>query len=97
MKLPNAGRAIIDLRKLRDYCLSPTHRYGRHKARLFANVLGVTVADIDLLHSALLTAAKDRDAIATRDNGFGQLYEVEFGMVGHRGSATVLSIWIVRV
>jgi hypothetical protein len=41
MKLPNADRAIIDLRKLRDYCLSPAHRYGRHKAKLFANAVGI--------------------------------------------------------
>lgn len=36
MKLPNADRAVVGLAKLRDYCLSPTHPRGRHKARVFA-------------------------------------------------------------
>jgi hypothetical protein len=76
MKIPNGALAIVDLRKLRDYCLSSTHRYGRHKAKLFAGALGITVSDIDALGSALLVAARDADAIATRDNGFGQLFEI---------------------
>jgi hypothetical protein len=33
--LPNASRAIIDLQKIEDYCLDPTHPRGRHKARVF--------------------------------------------------------------
>jgi hypothetical protein len=95
MKLPNGARAIIDLRKLRDYCLSPAHRYGQHKAKLFASALGITMKDIDSLYAALLTAAKERDAVPTRNNGFGQIYEVEFEMTGNRGSTTVLGVWIV--
>ncbi len=31
MKLPNAERAVVDLAKLRHYCLNPTHPRGRHK------------------------------------------------------------------
>ncbi|MGA2439981.1 MAG: DUF6883 domain-containing protein [Tepidisphaeraceae bacterium] len=95
MKLPNGDLAIVDVRKLRNYCLSPAHRYGRHKARLFANALGLTMAKTDLLFSALLVAARERDAIATRNNGFGQIYEIEFDMTGPRGSATILSVWII--
>ena len=40
MKLPNGHRAIVDLVKLRDYCLSPQHPTGRHKARVFRAALG---------------------------------------------------------
>jgi len=39
--LPNGDRAILDIRKLEDYCLSPSHPRGRHKARVFQRVLGV--------------------------------------------------------
>lgn len=35
MKLPNAGRAVIDPAKLRDYLLSPAHPVGRFKAPFF--------------------------------------------------------------
>jgi len=42
MKIPNAELAIVDIRKLRDYCLNPTHDEGKHKARLFKMALGMT-------------------------------------------------------
>lgn len=35
MKLPNAGRAVIDPAMLRDYLLSPAHPLGRFKAPFF--------------------------------------------------------------
>lgn len=31
MKIPNAERAIVDIRKLRDYCLNPEHDVGKHE------------------------------------------------------------------
>jgi len=95
MKLPNGDRAILDRRKLQDYCLSTTHRYGRHKAKLFDDALGITTAEIDLLHTALLTAARENDATATRKNEFGQFYEIEFKMAGPRKTADILSVWII--
>ena len=39
MKIPNAELAIVDIRKLRDYCLNPAHDEGKHKARLFMMAL----------------------------------------------------------
>ena len=41
MRLPNADRAMIDLAKLRDYCLNPLHPEGKHTARVFAAVLNI--------------------------------------------------------
>lgn len=45
VKIPNAARAIVDIEKLRDYCLNPEHPRGRHKARVFARRLGLYVRD----------------------------------------------------
>jgi hypothetical protein len=42
MLIPNAEDAIVDIRKLRDYCLNPEHKDGKHKARLFSAILGMT-------------------------------------------------------
>ena len=47
MIFPNAERAVVDIRKLRDYCLDLTHDEGKHKARLFAAALGMTRDDVD--------------------------------------------------
>jgi hypothetical protein len=54
MTLPNAERAIVDIRKLRDYCLNLLHEEGQHKARLFAITLGMTADDAEDLRDLLL-------------------------------------------
>jgi len=43
LKLPNAERAVVEIAKLRDYCLSTTHEVGKHKARDLVGPLGVAV------------------------------------------------------
>lgn len=62
MKLPNGHAAIVDIRKLRDYCLNPTHPSGRHKARVFASI-GIELSNADYLRRILLDAARDVDVI----------------------------------
>jgi hypothetical protein len=49
MLLPGADRAVVDIVKLRYYCLSPTHPRGRHKARVFAATVGLAAADAEEL------------------------------------------------
>ena len=61
MPIPNAERAVVDIRKLRDYCLNPLHDEGKHKARLFAAV-GITVNDAEALRNLLLQAVKTHEA-----------------------------------
>lgn len=65
MKLPNPERAIVDMAKLRDYCLSTDHKRGRSKARVFATALGLTADDAGQLQAALLTAAQNYEATPT--------------------------------
>ena len=63
MKLPNAENAIVDMSKLVDYCLSPTHFRGRNKARVFQSALGLTVDDALELQEALKQSVLKHDAI----------------------------------
>ena len=49
MIVPNADRAEIDIRKLRDYCLATTHPVGKHKAPVFRAALGLQATDAELL------------------------------------------------
>jgi hypothetical protein len=60
MILPNAERAVVDIRKLRDYCLNPLHEEGKHKARLFMAALGMTDKDADGLRALLWQARHKR-------------------------------------
>lgn len=96
MQLPNPERAVVDLKKLRDYCLSPEHPRGRHKARMFAAILGFTVQDADELQHALLSAARTYEAFSMGGDDYGQRYAVDFPADGLAGTVAIRSLWIVR-
>jgi hypothetical protein len=95
VKLPNGDRADLG-RKLEDYVLSALHREGRHKARVFESVLGVSLANQDVLKEAILRAAATSDEVEDRgDNGHGTVYSLRFPMRTAKGAATVVTAWIV--
>ncbi len=91
MKLPNRVQAVVDVAKLRDYCLSPDHPRGRHKARVFGARLGITQDHVEELRSALLVAATNEEATPTDQDVCGQRYVVDFKMRGSKGEAMVRS------
>lgn len=95
MKLPNAERAVVNIKKLRDYCLSAEHRRGRHKARVFEAALGLTSEDAETLRAALLAAAVDGDAVLGDRDEYGQRFVLDFLWTGPGGTATIRSSWIV--
>lgn len=77
MILPNADKAFIDIRKLRDYSLSFESPKGRHKARIFASKLGIT--------------SEDNEAKTGEIDLFGQRYTVDFHLKTEIGEADVRS------
>ena len=95
MRLPNGWRAIVDVRKLTDYCLNPDSPRGRHKARVFAAALGLTAADAPKLRARLLEVARTGDAKLGEVDVYGQRYTMDFTMATAVGTATVRSGWIV--
>src|SRR5262245_7849198 len=95
MRIPNGERAIVDLRKLRDYCLNPNSARGRHKARVFAAVLGITAAETPQLRARLLEAARTENAQRGELDLYGQRYTIDFEVETQVGKATVRSGWIV--
>jgi len=96
VNLPGRESAVVDIRKLRDYCLSPYHPRGRHKARVFASVLGLTADDVEELRAARLSAAQSEEATLAESDEYGDRYMLDFVMMAKAGEATVLSGWIVR-
>lgn len=54
MLIPNAENTVVDIRKLRDYCLNPEDDDGKHKARLFSSILGMTADNAEELRQILL-------------------------------------------
>jgi hypothetical protein len=96
MKLPNGQRCDLGT-KLEDYSLNPLHREGRHKARVFEAVLGITLANAEVLQAAVRAAAASSNEVEPRgDNGFGEVFNLCFLMAWGPAKATILTAWIVR-
>lgn len=96
MKLPGGERAIVDIARVRDYCLNPTHPRGRHKARVFASALGMMAMDAEFLREALLRAAREEDAIPGEADEYGERYAVDFNLIRGDRQAVIRSAWIIR-
>jgi hypothetical protein len=96
MKLPNGDEAVVDRRKITDYCLNPEHDEGKHKARLFQELLGLTLDNSQVLLDALMEAARTGDAVIGKHDKYGQRYVIDFDFAGPDGRVIVRSAWIIR-
>lgn len=96
MKLPNAEDAFVDLVKLTDYCLSPDHPRGKHKARVFQRVCGFTVENAHLLQQQLLEAAEHGEAVEAASDIYGRRFVIEYSVHGPAGAGRVRTAWIIR-
>jgi hypothetical protein len=95
MKMPNAELAVVEMAKLRDYCLGVEHPRGRHKARVFAAALGLTAENSEELRDALLVAAQTDAAELGDQDEYGQRYALDFTMTHGARQAVVRSAWII--
>ena len=95
-RLPNAEGAIIELTKLRDYCLSPRHPRGRHKARRFQDLLGLTANDADWLRQKLLVGVEIQPAEKQETDSFGSRWRVDIPLTRQGNSVVVRTGWILR-
>jgi hypothetical protein len=96
MKLPNAAIAFVDMQKLTDYCLSPDHPRGKHKARVFRSACGFTVENADLFLQQLLDAAENGDAMQVTSDVFGRRFVIEYIMGVPANQARVRTAWIIK-
>ena len=95
MRLPNAERAVVEVAKVRDYLLSPSHPVGRFKAVFFLS-LGFSVDCWESLRDVLLELAHTRDATPGQLSPFGLKFEIRATVVGPSGrNAELLTVWMV--
>ena len=73
MRLPHSAEAILDIRKIEDYCLSPSHPRGRHKARVFREALDLQRSDAAWLRNILLEAACSSEASQVAADAWGPI------------------------
>lgn len=96
MLVPNAEKAVVDIRKLRDYCLNPNHEVGKHKARVFAAALGLTPDNAEILQDALLEAVRTIEAQTGKQDEYGQRYTVDFNFEWQGKSLAIRSGRIIK-
>jgi uncharacterized protein DUF6883 len=96
IRLPHGDQAILDMRKIEDYCLSPSHPRGRHKARVFREALGFERSEAALLRDLLLEAARHGEAIQISEDGWGTQWRLDTAVRRQGKQGMPRSIWIVR-
>jgi hypothetical protein len=97
MKLPNGACAVVDIEKLRDYCLSSQHPEGRHKARVFLSALGMVSSDAAGLREVLLSAAiVNNDVFMMNADKYGRRYSMDVVIRWVSREAVVRSAWIIK-
>jgi hypothetical protein len=95
-RLPHSDGAILDIRKIEDYCLSPSHPRGRHKARVFRDALDLQRIDASWLRDVLLEAARLGEAFEVMADTWGTHWGLDATIRRQGKSAVVRTIWIVR-
>jgi Domain of unknown function (DUF6883) len=101
MKLPNAENAMVEIQKLRDYCLNPNHEEGKHKARQFREKLGITSDDAEQLRQVILDAILKVEATEHEPSQHGRRFTVDLEVSWPEGkiilsTALVRTAWIIR-
>ena len=96
MLIPNSNEAVVDIRKLRGYCLNLEHDDGKHKARLFLSIFGMTADDAEKLQQILIKTVETEEAKLGRGDEFGQRYTLDFELEWQSRKAILRSGWIVE-
>ncbi len=98
MKIRDGQNAVVDITKLRGYCLNRWHPRGRHKARLFETRAGLLADDAEAFQERLLkAAARSEEAVLDEGDEFGLRYRLDIDVEGPRGATvTIRSLWRIR-
>jgi hypothetical protein len=94
--LPNSQQAVIELAKLREYCLSPEHPRGRHKARVFREALGLSVDDAEWLLQKLRKGIQNHPAEQQKTDSFGSRWRVDLPLTRQDKSVVVRTGWMIK-
>jgi hypothetical protein len=96
MRLPGGERAIVDIRKLRGYCLNPLHLRGRHKAGVFRDAIGIEQVDAEWLRDILLDGVRTKEAVELAQDTYGSRWRVDLPLMRGGKAAIVRTIWLIR-
>lgn len=95
-RLPNSDQAILDIRKIEDYCLNPQHPRGRHKARVFRETLGIGRDESYWFRSAILSAVRQADVAEPASDAAGRRWRIDIFIERQNRKIVVRTVWIIR-
>ncbi len=94
--LPNADRARIDPRKLRDYALNSKHDSGRYKAEFFAQ-MGYVATDWQQLEHDIREQHLSQPAERGKPSLYGLKFTITAPLHGPNGATRqVTTVWLYR-
>lgn len=96
MLLPNTEKAIIQIEKLRDYCLCDTHPTGKYKARVFRIGLDLNDSDAEELKRTLQKGILIYHAKRGEFDKYGQRYTVDIAYAKFNKRANIRTAWIIK-
>ncbi len=96
MTLPNAEAAIVEIEKLRDYCLNRNHPRGKHKARILEAALGITQDNSEELRRVILSEIQTAECEIGEVDEYGSRYTVDLEITRNERSAIVRTGWIIK-
>jgi hypothetical protein len=94
--LPNYQKAVIPDEKIFDYCLNPNHERGRHKAKVFKKVFGLTQQDGELLKSAILEQLGKFEIETMAENKFGRIFSIPMRITLFGVTDEIMTAWIIE-
>jgi hypothetical protein len=99
MKLSDfATQIIVTPAKFTTYALNANHPTGKHKARVFASVLGYTVENYQQLLKQIELQAFHADAKEKHQDQYGRHFQVDLTIVGTAGNkAVVRTGWLIPI
>ncbi len=93
--LYNAERAHFDARKLTAYALDPSSEKGKHKARVFQRMLGITAGDAADLERQVMAGLPTAEARPSRVDEYGARFYADIPVTGPNGkTAMVRTTWM---
>ena len=95
-RLPNGERAILDIPKIEDYCLSLDYPEGRHEARVFRDALGIGRSDARVIADESLAAAGGTAPVPAGADRWGPRWSIEATIARQNKRAVVRTIWMYR-
>lgn len=95
MILPNCENAFLAIKKLKDYCLNEHHPIGKHKAKLFNTILGITWKQSEWLAMEIKQKLHTCDAALLETDEFGMRYKVDIEITYGNKSAIIRTGWII--